>query len=112
MVWEIVLTAFFVALIILIILLIPVVLQFRQSVLKLNQTLDTVNKDLPDVMSNVTEITKSLTVTSSKIQNAADSFGEIERLITEQIKVPLRTIAQIIASLLKLVTALAGRRKR
>lgn len=112
MIWEIVLTLFFLALIVLVVMLVPVVMQLRQSLTKFNQAMDTLNKDLPEVMSNVNDISKSLTVTSTKIENAADNFAEIERLITEQIKVPLRTIAQIIASLLKLVTTLAGRRKR
>ncbi len=112
MIWEIVLTIFFISLIVLIILLIPIVLQFRESLSKLNQTLDTINKDLPQMMNNFTEVSKSLTVATVKIENAVDGFSEIEKMITEQIKVPLKTIANIIATLLKLLTALLGKRKR
>ncbi len=112
MIWEIVLTLFFVALIVLIILLIPIVLQFRDSLTKLNQTLDTVNKDLPQMMNNFTEVSKSLSVATVKIENAVDGFSELEKIVTEQIKVPLKTIANIISTLLKLLTTLVGRKKR
>jgi predicted PurR-regulated permease PerM len=112
MIWEIVLTLFFVALIVLVILLIPIVLQFRESLSKLNQTLDTVNKDLPQMMNNFTEVSKSLSVATVKIENAVDGFSELEKIVTEQIKVPLKTIANIISTLLKLLTTLVGRKKR
>lgn len=112
MIWEIVLTLFFIALIVLIVLIIPVVLQFRESLSKLNLTLDTVNKDLPQMLANFTDVSKSLTVASAKIEKAVDNFSEIERMITDQIKVPLRTIAQIISTLLKLLTALIGKKRR
>lgn len=112
MIWEIVLTLFFVALIVLIILLIPIVLQFRDSLSKLNQTLDTVNKDLPQMMNNFTEVSKSLSVATVKIEKAVDGFSELEKIVTEQIKVPLKTIANIISTLLKLLTTLVGRKKR
>lgn len=112
MIWEIVLTVFFGVLIVLAGFLIPVVLQFRESLTKLNQALDTINKDLPIMMNNFTEVSKSLTVATVKIENAVDGFSELEKIITEQIKIPLKTIANIIATLLKLLTALVGRRKK
>ena len=64
------------------------------------------------MMNNFTEVSKSLTVATVKIESAVDGFSEIERMITEQIKVPLKAIASIIATLLKLLTALLGKKKR
>jgi uncharacterized protein YoxC len=110
-IWPIVLTLFFIGLTILTILLIPVVIQLRDTLTKFNSTLDTINHDLPQIMDNVNEVTKTVNTASIKIQGAVDSFAELETIITQQIKVPLRTIAQIISSLLKLVTLFAGRRK-
>ena len=62
MIWEIVLTLFFLALIVLVVMLVPVVMQLRQSLTKFNQAMDTLNKDLPEVMSNVNDISKSSTL--------------------------------------------------
>ncbi|KAA3610418.1 MAG: DUF948 domain-containing protein [Calditrichaeota bacterium] len=112
MFWEYALGAFFISLIVLVAFLIPVINQFRDSLSKLNQTLDTVNRDLPQLMNNFTEVSKSLTVATEKVEKAVDGFSEIEKMITEQIKVPLKTIANIISTLLKLLTALVGRKKR
>lgn len=111
-IWPIVLTLFFLSLILLVIFLIPVILQIRDSVAKLNQTLDTVNRDLPTVMSNVSEVSKTLNTASVKIEGAVDSISDLEKTITQQIKVPLKTIASIISTLLKLVTALVGKRHK
>jgi len=111
-IWPVVLTLFFLGLIILIILLIPVILQFRESLSRLNQALDTVNKDLPTVMTNVSDVSKSLNIASVKIEGAVDSFSDLERTINQQIRVPVKTIASIIATLLKVLTATMGRRKK
>lgn len=111
-IWPIVLTLFFTGLTILIILLIPVALQLRDTFQKLNNTLDTVNHDLPQIMDNINDVAKTVNSATEKVEGAVNSFTELETIITQQIKVPLRTIAQIIASLLKLVTAIASRRNR
>lgn len=111
-IWPIVLTLFFLGLIVLIILLIPVILQVRESLSKLNQALDTVNKDLPMVMTNVSDVSKTLNIASVKIEGAVDSFSDLEKTINQQIRVPLKTIASIIATLLKILTAMMGRRKK
>ncbi len=112
MFWEYTLALFFIALTILVGFLIPVILQFKDSLSKINQTLDTVNRDLPNMMNNFAEVSKSLTQATVKIESAVDSFSELEKMITEQIKVPLKTIASIISTLLKLLTTLVGRKKR
>lgn len=110
-IWPIVLTLFFLGLTILIILLIPVILQIKDTITKLNQTLDTVNKDLPTVMTNVSDVTKSLNIASVKVESAVDSFSDLEKTINQQIRVPLKTIASIISTLLKILTTMMGRRK-
>jgi hypothetical protein len=63
-------------------------------------------------MNNLSDVSKSLSVTSVKIEKDVDNVTEIERIITEQIKVPLRTIAQIISTLLKIMSAFVGKKKR
>ena len=110
-VWPIVLTLFFLGLTILIILLIPVILQLRESLSKFNQTMDTLNKDLPTVMTNVSDVSKTLNLASVKIEGAVDNLSDLEKTINQQIRVPLKTIASIIATLLKILTAMMGRRK-
>jgi ABC-type transporter Mla subunit MlaD len=111
-IWPIVLILFFLGLTVLIILLIPVILQVKESLSRLNQALDILNKDLPTVMTNVSDVSKTLNIASVKIEGAVDSFSDLERTINQQIRVPLKTIASIIATLLKILTAMMGRRKK
>jgi len=111
-IWPIVLTLFFLGLTVLIILLIPVILQVKESLSRLNQALDIVNKDLPTVMTNISDVSKTLNIASVKIEGAVDSFSDLEKTINQQIRVPLKTIASIIATLLKILTAMMGRRKK
>ena len=108
--WPIVLTLFFLGLTVLIILLIPVILQFKDSLGRFNQTLDIV-KDLPTVMSNMSDVSKTVNMASVKIESAVDNFSDLEKTINQQIRVPLKTIASIIATLLKILTAIVGKRK-
>jgi len=109
--WPIVLTLFFLGLTVLIILLIPVILQLKDSLGRFNQTLDIVNKDLPTVMSNMSDVSKTVNLASVKIESAVDNFSDLEKTINQQIRVPLKTIASIIATLLKIMTTIVGKRK-
>ena len=110
-IWPIVLTLFFLGLTVLIILIIPVLLQLKDTITKLNQTLDTVNNDLPTIMDNVNDMTKTLNMATNKVEGTVERFSELETIITQQIKIPIKTIASIVATLLKLITTLVGRRK-
>ena len=110
-IWPIVLTLFFLGLTVLIILIVPVLLQFKDTITKLNQTLDIVNNDLPTIMDNVNDVTKNINIASNKVEGTVERFSELETIITQQIKVPIKTIASIVATLLKLVTAMVTRRK-
>jgi len=112
LIWLITLILFFFSLTILVILLIPIVIQFRGTLTKLDQALDVLNKDLPQVMTNFSDVSKSLSLATVKIETAVDNFSELERIVTNQIKVPLKTIAQIIATMLRLLTTLVSRKKR
>ena len=110
-IWPIVLTLFFLGLTVLIILIVPVLLQFKDTITKLNQTLDIANNDLPTIMDNVNDVTKNINIASNKVEGTVERFSELETIITQQIKVPIKTIASIVATLLKLVTAMVTRRK-
>lgn len=78
----------------------------------MDQALDTLNKDLPQVMTNFSEVSKTLSLATVKIESAVDNFSELERIVTNQIKMPLKTIAQIIATMLKLLTTLVSRKRK
>lgn len=110
-IWPIVLTLFFLGLTVLIILIVPLVLQFKDTITKLNQALDTINNELPTILDNVNDVTKTINLATNKVEGTVERFSELETIITQQIKIPIKTIASIVATLLKLVTTLVGRRK-
>lgn len=110
MVWEIALVILLLSLTVFVFLLIPTIIQFRQSLKKINETLDIVNNDLPEVMSGVSDITKSLSAASGKIETAVNDLSEIEELVVKEIKVPLQHIAQAISVLLQLADRLFTRK--
>ncbi|MGD9898332.1 MAG: hypothetical protein AB7T22_04305 [Calditrichaceae bacterium] len=110
MVWEIALVILLLSLTVLVFLLIPTIIQLKQFLKNVNGTLDVVNKDLPEVMSSVSEIAKSLSAASVKVESAVSDLAEIEELVVKEIKVPLQHIAQAISILLQLANKLFARK--
>ncbi len=109
-VWEIAFTLFLLSLTALVILLIPVVFQFRNSVKKINDTLDTVNKDLPELIENLKQISKALNTTTEKIEKAINDIADLERIFVREIKVPLQTVGSVISSLVHFMTNILTKR--
>lgn len=111
MIWEFAFVVFLLALTALVILLIPVVLQLKDSIVKLNSTLDMINKDLPEVMSNFMNVSKSLTVTTGKIEETIEHLNQMEANFKQQVQAPLKTIGNVVSSLVKISSLLLSRRK-
>lgn len=112
MIWETAIVIFLLSLTVLVYLTIPLLLKFRESLKKLNQTIDTVNNDLPGIMTNVNEICDSLNNTVQKVESTVDDVVELEQIITNEIKEPLKNIAQAIAMLLQLANKLFDRKAK
>jgi ABC-type transporter Mla subunit MlaD len=73
---------------------------------------NSVNNDLPDIMTNVNEICDSLNNTVQKVESTVDDVVELEQIITNEIKEPLKNIAQAIAMLLQLANKLFDRKAK
>jgi len=111
MIWEFAFVVFLLALTALVILLIPVVLQLKDSIIKLNSTLDLVNKDLPEVMANFMVVSKSLTTTTVKIEETVNHLNKMEANFKQQVQAPIKTIGNIVTSVVKISSLLLSRKK-
>ena len=52
-------------------------------------------------MDNVNDVTKNINLASNKVEGTVERFSELETIITQQIKVPIKTIASIVANFAK-----------
>ena len=100
-VWETALVLLILSATILIILLIPIVIQFKQTLKKMNQTFDTLNADLPELLTDLRDVGASFSNVSQILENITDDVAELEHTVVSQIKEPLQNVASFIGSLLQ-----------
>jgi predicted PurR-regulated permease PerM len=87
--WEAALVLFLVVLTVLVIILIPTVLNFRNTLKRVSKLIENVNKELPDIMADINDITYRTNVASEKIDHIVNDVTNIEKKISAEIKDPL-----------------------
>ena len=110
--WETALAFLLIALAVLAFQLIFLVLQVKDTAKRLKRTLEVVNKDLPEVMEHVTVITRTMASSSTKLETTVKDIAEIERIVSDEIKDPIKHIAQTVSTVLQLVNRVFFRKKK
>ena len=110
-VWETALVLLILSLTILVILLIPTILQFRQSLKKMDKTFDTLNADLPEILTDLKDVGESFGNISRTLENITDDVAELEYTVVKEIKEPLQNVASVVGSILQFGNRFMKRRK-
>lgn len=101
MVWEIALVIFLLVLTVLVILCIPVLMNFRKTLIKVSTLADNLNEELPDILADISEITYQASLASGKINDAVGDLAEMEKKISSEIKEPLLQMVGTLGGFLK-----------
>lgn len=111
-IWEIALAFLLISMAVLAFQVIFLMLQLKDTVKRFNRTLETVNKDLPELMTNMKVITDAVANSSSKLESTVQDIAEIEKIVSTEIKDPLKHIAQTVSSLLQLANRIFFRKSK